>query len=207
MPLIDVPTVHAVTDRRILGDPAFPGRAAAVMKACGPAVAIHLRGGSAFPDRTLLELGIALVRTASGTGSLIVVNGRPDVARAAGVPAVQLTRWSVAATDARRIAPGCRVGVSVHSVDDARAACNDRADWIIAGHIFETPTHAGVPPKGVEFVSELAAIGLPVIAIGGITPQHVPAVMGAGAHGIAAIRGIWDSPDPSVAAASYLRAL
>jgi thiamine-phosphate diphosphorylase len=204
MPLIDVPTVHAVTDRRILADPGFRNRAEAVMNALGPAVAVHLRGAG-LPDVLVFGLATSLVDAARETGSLIVVNGRPDIARGAGAPALQLSQSTLTPDDARRVARAFRIGMSIHSVGEARLALDSRAEWVIAGHVFETPAHAAAPPRGLEFVTAVAAVGIPVIAIGGIMPSRAGDVLAAGAHGIAAIRGIWDSPDPAAAAASYLQ--
>lgn len=85
------------------------------------------------------------------------------------------------------------VGESVHAVGQSTA------DWVIAGHIFDTPTHAAEPSRGLGFLRQICrASSVPVIAIGGITPRDVRAVREAGAHGIAVIRGIWDAPADAV---------
>jgi thiazole tautomerase (transcriptional regulator TenI) len=100
------------------------------------------------------------------------------------------------------VAPSLRLGASVHSRAEADAAAD--ADWWLAGHIFETPSHPGQPGRGLGFISELSTRGVPVIAIGGVTPATVRPLRDAGAHGVAAIRGIWDAKDPSKAALEYL---
>jgi thiazole tautomerase (transcriptional regulator TenI) len=96
--------------------------------------------------------------------------------------------------------------VSVHSTAEGEDAKKAGADWLVAGHVFETPSHSGVPPRGFELVRGLGPLDLPIIAIGGVLPSHVHALREAGAHGIAAIRGIWGSSDPGGAAQAYLEA-
>ena len=68
---------------------------------------------------------------------------------------------------------------------------------MVAGHIHATPSHPGDPPHGDGLVIAAAAAGVPVIAIGGVRPSHVRALLGAGAHGVAAIRGIWGQGLPT----------
>jgi len=86
------------------------------------------------------------------------------------------------------------VGASIHSVEEAQAAESAGASWCVAGTVFETPSHEGRPPARIEFVESVAkAVAIPVIAIGGVTPEDVAALLNAGAHGIATIRGAaWD---------------
>ena len=65
-----------------------------------------------------------------------------------------------------------------------------RAAWCVAGTVFETPSHAGQPGARIPFVEEVAsAVKIPVIAIGGIKPEHVGPLRQAGAYGVATIRG------------------
>jgi thiazole tautomerase (transcriptional regulator TenI) len=85
------------------------------------------------------------------------------------------------------------IGESVHAV------VRSTADWVIAGHIFDTPSHAGEPSRGLAFLHQICRVSsVPVIAIGGITPRDIRAVREAGAYGVAVIRGIWDAPVTAV---------
>jgi thiazole tautomerase (transcriptional regulator TenI) len=107
--------------------------------------------------------------------------------------------------DVQAIAPALRIGASVHSADEARDAESAGADWCVAGHVFETPSHPGVPRRESTFISDVvAAVTFPVIAIGGIRPEHVRSLVHRGAHGVAAIRGIWNDENSELAASRYL---
>lgn len=176
------PVLHAITDDDILRSPDFVSRAVDVLSAMGPNGALHLRGHHT-PARTLYERAIELAPHAS----FLVINDRVDVALAVGVRAVQVGERSLRVDDVRRIAPGMSVGESVHSVAPSSA------DWVMAGHIFDTPSHAGEPSRGLAFLEQVCRVSsVPVIAVGGIMPRDVRAVRAAGAFGVAVIRGIWE---------------
>jgi thiazole tautomerase (transcriptional regulator TenI) len=118
---------------------------------------------------------------------------------------VQLTTRSISVSDARRMAGTMPLGASAHAVEDATTAAADGADWIVVGHVFETPSHPDEPARGLDLVRQTtSAVTTPVIAIGGIKPQHVEALLDAGAHGVAAISGIWGASDAERAVADYL---
>jgi thiamine-phosphate diphosphorylase len=201
----DIPVLHAVTTDDIVADPGFVARAAAVMRAAGARGAVHLRAHEPSAAR-LYAVALALVDVQAASGAWVVVNDRVDVARAAGARGAQLTGRSLALADARRVAAGAlRLGASVHSADEARRAAGDGADWVVAGHVFQTRSHPGVPGRGLDFVRELvAAAEVPVVAIGGVTPADVPALRAAGVHGVAAIRGVWAAADVERAVTAYL---
>lgn len=203
LPRGQVPVVHAVTNDEILARPDFLDRAGGVMQALGARGAIHVRA-RAWPGRRLYDLATRLAELQRDTDAWLVINDRLDVALATGARAIQLTSRSMEVADARAIARGLGLGASVHSLDEARRAEAEGADWVVAGHVFETRSHAGAPGRGVAFVRELAeAVRVPVIAIGGIFPKHLPALLHTGAHGVAAIRGIWDAQDAERAAIDY----
>jgi thiazole tautomerase (transcriptional regulator TenI) len=193
-----LPVLHVITDDDILRSPDFPARAAAVLAAVGERGALHIRGHHTSA-RLLYDIAVTLGPPAARSGALLVVNDRVDVALAAGAGAVQVGERSFAVEDVRRMAPGLRVGESVHRAGPRTA------DWVIAGHIFDTPSHADEKPRGLEFVREVAeSAGVPVIAVGGVRTSDVEAVRGAGAHGVAVIRGIWHAVDNARAARGYL---
>jgi thiamine-phosphate diphosphorylase len=194
----ELPRVHVITDDAILASPDFSARAEAVLDALGPDGALHIRG-HATSGRRLYALAMALAPRASRVGALLVVNDRIDVALAVGGRAVQVGHRSFGVDDVRRIAPTLRVGESVHE------ASASRADWVIAGHVFHTPSHAREAARGLDFVREVTRrAGVPVIAIGGVKPNDVAALRDAGAYGVAVIRGIWHDVDNARAARDYL---
>lgn len=211
MPLIDVPTVHAVTDATILADPGFKAKAASVFRALGRRGAIHLRA-PAWPAAAIYELASALAPMQDETGGWLVINDRVDVGLAAAARGVQLRETSLdvrdALTAAHRTTGGLGraicFGVSVHDANAARSAAAGGASWVMAGSVYATASHPGGQPQGEAFIQEIATCGVPVIAIGGIQPSHSERLRSLGAHGVAAIRGIWDTPDPARAAAAYL---
>lgn len=192
------PVVHVITDDDILRSPDFLTRAAAVLAALGPRGALHLRGHQTT-GRALYDFAVALAPRASRVGALLVINDRVDIALAVGAGSVQVGERSFRVEDVRRVAPGLRVGESVHS------ASPTRADWVIAGHVFDTPSHAGEKPRGVAFVRAVVErAGVPVIAVGGVKIADVEALQRAGAYGVAIIRGIWHAADSAQAVRDYL---
>ena len=81
------------------------------------------------------------------------------------------------------------------------------ATWLVAGHVFETESHPGEDGRGIAFIERLVAEHkLPVIAIGGVRPEHVRSLRAAGAHGVAVIRGVWHASDAGAAVIDYLSA-
>ena len=209
-----LPVIHAVTSDEIVDQADFLQRAAGVMRVLGSRGAVHVRS-SAATGRRLYDLATALGPLQSETGAWLIVNDRVDVAVVTGARGVQLTSRSLDVGDAARVArlgraggPPPAVGVSVHAVDEARAAdATGLADWLVVGHVFATPSHEDAPAHGESFLGEICrAVQRPVIGIGGVRPAHVPALLAQGAHGVAAIRGIWRAVDAEQAAADYLSA-
>jgi thiamine-phosphate pyrophosphorylase len=133
----------------------------------------------------------------------IIVSDRLDVALVAGAHGVHLGRESALA---REVVRWCRagnapegfvIGVSCHSVKEAREAENAKAGYIFFGPVFETPSKQPFgAPQGIETLAEVCrAVPMPVVAIGGVNKQNAASCIGAGAAGIAAIRMFQESPD------------
>lgn len=203
----EVPIVHAVTTDAILASSDFEPRARAVMIALGPRGALHLRARS-LPAVQLYALAAELRPLQNATGCWLVVNDRLDIALAAGATGAQLASHSLTVADARAIAPGLALGASVHDAEQAADAAREGATWVVAGHVFDTPSHAGRPARGPDFITRVSAAAgaVPCIAIGGIRAEHVDALCAAGAHGVAVVRGIWHAADAARAATEYLSA-
>lgn len=194
--------VHAYTDAALLSAPELGIRAAAIA-AAGPAVALHARARGAGGD--LLAAGaLRLIALAKPPEAAVFVSGRPDIAAAVGAQGVQLAADDVAPADARRLLPHAWIGRSVHTRDEAADAVHEGADFLVVGSIYETASHPGRPVAGLELVRESAALGRPVIAIGGITAERAHEVRAAGAYGVAAIRALWQAPDPAAATLALL---
>jgi thiamine-phosphate pyrophosphorylase len=196
--------VHADASAFILRSEHFGIRAAA-RAAAGPAVALHARDRDAG-GATLAGAAARMLALARPPEAAVFVNGRPDVAAALGAQGVQLAAGDLAPEDARRVMPHGWIGRSVHSESEARSALAEGADFLLVGAVYETASHPGRPAAGLDLVRAAAALGAPVIAIGGIDATRAAEVRHAGAYGVAAIRALWDAPDPAAAALALLAA-
>jgi len=202
-----VPLVFAVTDDRVLALPDFLERARAV--ALGPEVALVLRGRA--PGGPLLRLADALVALAAASGTRVLVHDRLDVARLAGAAGVHLPGYGLPVAAVREdLGPAPLLGRSTHTPAEAAAALAKGADYVFLGNIWETATHPARTALGPEALATAvtavtaAPVAPVVIAIGGVTPDRAREVRAAGAHGVAAVRAIWDTPDPAAAARALL---
>jgi thiamine-phosphate pyrophosphorylase len=142
--------------------------------------------------------------------ALLIVNDRVDVALAIGARGVQRTSTSLAVRDIRHIVKrSIYVGASVHSLEESIEAEAEGADWLTFGPVYDTPSkRAYGAPQGVTALARVArAVSIPVIAIGGITPERVAEVRGAGAQGVAAISAILAAPSPPETVRCFLDAL
>jgi thiamine-phosphate diphosphorylase len=193
--LRDRPIVCLVTDRRresIDGD-AFDvvlARLAELARSASDAGVdlIQVRERDLDTSR-LAELVSTIVDTVRGSTTRVVVNDRLDVALACGAGGVHLRSDSISAAEARSMSPaGFLVGRSVHGVEDAVAHAA-AVDYLVAGTVFPTPSKPGATTLlGVHGLHEIArAVHKPVLAIGGVTIEHVPEIAAAGAAGFAAI--------------------
>jgi thiamine-phosphate diphosphorylase len=92
----------------------------------------------------------------------------------------------------------------VHDPAGAIQAERDGADFVLLGNVYDTGSKPGQPGGGTDLIVEVVrACRLPVIAIGGITPERVAAVLEAGAYGVAVLSGILAASDPGAAASRY----
>ena len=78
-----------------------------------------------------------------------------------------------------------KIGVSIHSIDEAKEVENLGANYIVAGHIFKTDCKKDLEPRGLEFIQELSsALIIPIFAIGGINQENSHLVINNGAFGV-----------------------
>jgi thiamine-phosphate pyrophosphorylase len=132
----------------------------------------------------LLDLVCRIRDAAAGSRTKVLVNGRLDIALIAGIDGVHLPADGLPAAKVR---PHVRtLGVSCHSTEEAIQAEQDSVDYIVFGPVFETPGKKAVGIHALRRATQ--AVKIPVLAIGGITSENTPAVLEAGASGIAAIR-------------------
>ncbi len=139
-------------------------------------------------------------------GALFVINDRPDLAMATGADGVHVGQNDLPVSWARRVVgPDVLVGLSTHAPREYDAA-HEAADYLCAGPVYATPTKPGRPATGLDVVVHAAARERsgrevrPWFAIGGVDPDTLSAVIGAGATRVVVVRAICDAPDPAAAA-------
>ena len=144
-----------------------------------------------LPARVLYELATRAAEITRDSKTRLLVNDRADIARAAGADGVHLTSQSLPAGVVRNIfGSEFLIGVSTHSLDEARAARDGGADFVVFGPVFETESKRGFgAPQGLDKLRQVAdeLRGFPVLAIGGISLENAGACFDAGASGVAAI--------------------
>lgn len=200
-----VPRLHLISDSSLCPLDRFPALAREVADA--GAGAVHLRD-KARAAGALLEAALDL-QTALGTSALMFVNDRVDVALLCDAAGVQLGEASLPVSVVKTLLPEqALVGRSVHDVAGAMRAADEGADFVIAGHVYPTASKQGEAGRGSAFIESIAAaVAIPIIAIGGITPERVAEMMRAGAHGVAVVSGILKANDPAEAARAYAEAI
>lgn len=156
---------------------------------------IQLREKS-LSTRALYELTRCAAALTAQSSTRLLVNDRADIARAAGADGVHLTSRSLETGVVRAtFGEEFLIGVSTHSLDEARAARDGGADFAVYGPIFETPAKSTLgSPLGVDNLREAshALNSFRLIALGGITSENAALTFEAGARGVAAIRAFSD---------------
>lgn len=168
----------------------------------GGVTAVQYREKSAG-TRAMIEEARVLRELCRSAGVPFIVNDRVDVALAVDADGVHVGQDDMPAELARRlIGKGRILGVSAGTPEEARRAESDGADYIGASPIFATPTKADAPPAmGVEGLRRLAeAVGIPVIAIGGLNAGNAATMIAAGASGVAVVSAIVSAEDAEAAA-------
>ncbi|WP_423798518.1 thiazole tautomerase TenI [Neobacillus sp. SAB-20_R2A] len=166
--------------------------------------ALHLRE----KQKSAKELfqAVELLTNVNVPLSKIVINDRVDVAIVAKALGVQLAYHSLDTACVKEHFPQLRVGTSIHSYEEGKNAKENGADFVLYGHVFPSQSKPGKTPKGLEELTRLSQLNIPVIAIGGITPENTEEVLQAGATGIAVMSGVLDARDPLLAVKSYIHA-
>jgi thiamine-phosphate pyrophosphorylase len=143
-------------------------------------------------------------------GALFWLNDRADLALAAGADGVHVGQDDADPGEVRElVGERLLIGLSTHSPEQLRAALASEADQLSVGPVWETPTKAGRPATGLEYVRYAAehAGDAPWFAIGGIDESNVAEVVAAGARRVVVLRAIRNAPDPEAAARTLRGAL
>jgi thiamine-phosphate pyrophosphorylase len=201
-PALKTPLVCYVTERKSLGEGDGGEGVLGKIRAAGAAGAdwVQIREKD-LCGRELL--GLAREAVAGQGSARVIVNDRLDVALAAGAAGVHLGQQSLRAQDVVR---WCRagnavadflVGVSCHSLEEAREAESAGASYLFFGPVFDTPSKRGMgKPQGGGRLAEICrCVAIPVVAIGGVNEQNAGECIRAGAAGVAAIRMFQEARD------------
>ena len=158
-----------------------------------------------LPSRALLELVQAALRRVRTYGTLVLVNGRLDIALAARAHGVHLESNAPPVSELRPIAPaGFSIGVSTHTVEEVRRAEREGADFAVFGPVFPTSSKPGPEPiPGLAGLrAACRAVEMPVAALGGVTRVRERACAAVGAAAVAGIGMFQCSPPGDQWAAS-----
>ncbi len=161
-----------------------------------------------LPLAALLRLAIEL-REATKEQALLIVNGPPEVAAAAGADGVHLPEDGPTTASVREVLGGTAIiGRSVHSLAAALRAEAEGAEYIQLGSIYPSRSHPGRAPAGLTLLQEIAqSLNIPVIAVGGITADNMRATLNAGAAGCAVISAILAAANTGAATRDLLQAM
>jgi thiamine-phosphate pyrophosphorylase len=160
-------------------------------------------------DRDLLDRARNVRRWTRQTGTLFIVNDRPDIARLAEADGVHLGQDDMSVKDARQIlGPGPLIGVSTHTVEQVRNAVRDGASYIGVGPTFASGTKEFGQLAGLEFVRQATALTtLPAFVIGGVNADNIADAVAAGARRVAVSAAICQADEPAPIAARLRAAL
>lgn len=198
--------LYVVTDRALARGRSHQEVAAAAF--AGGANVVQLRDKT-LEARELCEVALEIQPLAARAGALLIINDRVDVALAVGADGVHVGQDDLPAAWARRLlGPEKVLGVSVENGAQAEQAEADGADYVAIGPIYEargTKADAG-PPVGLRAIAEVRRhTRLPVVAIGGIRPESVAEVVGAGADALAIVSAVVAADDVEAAARDLKR--
>ena len=205
--MVDELRLCLVTDRAQTHDRDLIAVVSECLAAGLPAVQVREKD---LPAADVARLCRALRPLTAARGALLIVNDRADIALAVGADGAQRTSTSLSVEDMRAaVDKRVRIGASVHSLDEAVAAATAGAEWLFFGPVYDTPSKRRYgPPQGLAALERVAsAVAVPVIAIGGVTPERVKEVRAAGARGVAAISAILSAASPADQTKRFLEAL
>jgi thiamine-phosphate pyrophosphorylase len=205
----DCPPLYAVLDTEACARAGRDPRAVAAAYLDAGVSLLQVRskflGAAALVDLTRAVVGL-------GPHARVIVNDRPDVAQLARAGGVHVGQDDLSVADVRTIV-GAEpwVGLSTHTLEQARLALDHAVDYVAIGPVFETGTKdTGYASVGLELVRAVAGLarprGVPVVAIGGITLDRAPRVLAAGADSVCVISDLMQG-DPGTRARAFLAAL
>ena len=195
--------LYVILDRSIARGLDLPDLLGAVL--AGGCRLVQLREKT-MPLDELLPLARGLARQCREAGALFIMNDRADLALACDADGLHVGQDDLPAREARALLrPGMILGVSTHDPEQARRAAADGADYVAVGSIFPTTTKAGFQLVGTDLIRRVRPeVSVPLVGIGGITPDNASAVLGAGADGVAVISAVCSAADPETSTRRFL---
>jgi thiamine-phosphate pyrophosphorylase len=172
-------------------------------------VAQALQGGIALLQyrrkaRQSLREALALAAQCRARGVPFIINDDVALALEAGADGVHLGRDDGEVAAARSKLKGKMLGVSCYdSLAAARAAVAAGADYVAFGSVFASPTKPAAVRAPLGLFAEARGLGVPLVAIGGITLQNAPQLIAAGADALAVISDLFDAADIAARARAY----
>jgi thiamine-phosphate pyrophosphorylase len=162
-----------------------------------------------WPSGRLLALAGQLLARCREAGATFIVNDRVDLAVALGADGVHVGQDDLPPGLARpMLRPGMLLGVSTHSLEQARTAQAAGADYVAVGAMFPTATKPDFELVGPDLIRKLRTeIRAPLIGIGGITHDNVGEVIQAGAAGVAVISAVCAADDPEHATRRFIEVI
>ncbi|MBI4213258.1 MAG: thiamine phosphate synthase [Chloroflexi bacterium] len=192
------PVICLITDRRLTSNVALESVVSAAVE--GGVNLVQLREKD-LPTRELLALARRLRDALAGRAPL-VINSRADIALAAHTDGVHLPADGLSIEGARAVlGTDALVGQSVHSVEEVARCIGVGADYVELGTVFSSRSHPEGPVIGVDAIRAAATHAIPILAVGGITPENASDLIRAGAAGVAVISAILAAADPRTSAA------
>jgi thiamine-phosphate pyrophosphorylase len=213
------PPLYAILSADLLSSPSPEYAAEFALKLANAGVGIIQYRNKHATARGFLEISIKISAALAGTSTRFIANDRADIARLSGANGVHVGQDDLPVEDARvisrKINPQSElsafdedfwVGISTHTLEQARAAAATSADYIAVGPIFATSTKRHHEPiVGTDFIRQARQLTTkPLVAIGGITTATAEEVFRAGADCIAVARDLICSEDPAARAAEFL---
>jgi len=203
------PRLHAIVDVDVAATAGWSALDLATAYLDGGARLLQIRAKQLASD-VFLDLCNAVVERAQTCDARVIVNDRADLARLSGASGVHVGQEDLSPSDVRRLlGADAIVGFSTHTLDQVRIACAEPVSYIAVGPVFGTQTKAtGYIAVGLELVTAaVTECDRPIIAIGGITLENAPSVIGAGAAAVAVIGDLLKGGAPAVRVAAYCKAL
>ena len=166
---------------------------------------LQLRNKAMDAD-ALRVAGIALRSACTDAGVPLLINDDAALAAELGADGVHLGEHDGDIASARRLlGDDAIIGASCYDdIERARRLAAEGASYLAFGAFFPSPTKPNARRASLQLLRDSAHLGLPRVAIGGITPDNAPSLVDAGADLVAVISGVFDAPDPVAAARAYL---